>query len=655
MTEGSQPPRSPEPRSGIRAVLAEYPEAVAIGAYSVVAVAGLLAAYFTIFTSFAPYDDEGTLLVGVDAFAHGGTLYRDVWSVYGPFYYELFGGFFALTGQAVTTDASRTIVILVWVGASLLFGLASQRLSGRLALGVTGMIVAFGALGVLANEPMHPQGLCVLLFGTLALLAAFGLPGRVGWAAAAFGAVLAALVLTKVNLGAFAIAAVVLAAALTVEPLERRAWVRWPVIGVFLAMPLFILARDLELDWVRELLVLEMLTGLALVLAARRLRPERGEGDGGMLRMLVAIAAGFAVAFVAIMVAIVLTGPTLGDVYQGVITEAVRIRDVLLSPFPFPAGKVIDWAIIAVVASAVCSSRWRWGGAPSVLPGLLRALAGVAIWLSVAQIAPVKLTPSSASPVLVPMLLAWIVAIPPVGPPQNPGMRFLRLLLPALAVAETLQAYPVPASQLSIAAVTFVAVGALCLGDALTELRAWAEGRGAGALEGLATAASVVSVALAAIFAVNVIAQPTANNAKVYNELPKLQLNGAGLMHLYPPQGEEYEQLVNLLAQHHCTTFIGYPNVNSLYLWSGLKPPPPAGPNAWMYGLDAAQQQQAVDGLRASPRPCAIRNEELAAPYLKGLPPPQTPLVRYMFNQFRPVAIVGAFEFMLPKRSATSS
>ena len=75
------------------------------------------------------------------------------------------------------------------------------------------------------------------------------------------------------------------------------------------------------------------------------------------------------------------------------------------------------------------------------------------------------------------MLLAWIVALPPAGPRPTPGMRFLRLMLPALAVAETLQAYPVPGSQLGIAAVSFVSVGALCLGDALTELRAWSEVR----------------------------------------------------------------------------------------------------------------------------------------------------------------------------------
>ena len=69
-----------------------------------------VAAYLALFTQFAGYDDEGTLLVTLKAFAHGDILYRDIYSAYGPFYYELFGGLFALTGHAVTTDASRSIV-----------------------------------------------------------------------------------------------------------------------------------------------------------------------------------------------------------------------------------------------------------------------------------------------------------------------------------------------------------------------------------------------------------------------------------------------------------------------------------------------------------------------------------------------------------------
>jgi len=47
-----------------------------------------------------------------------------------------------------------------------------------------------------------------------------------------------------------------------------------------------------------------------------------------------------------------------------------------------------------------------------------------------------------------------------------------------------------------------------------------------------------------------------------------------------------------------------------------------------------------------------FKNEELAAPYLHGVPPPNTPLVNYVLNDFRPAAKVGGFEFLLPKASA---
>ncbi|MGC1853485.1 MAG: hypothetical protein WA687_13730, partial [Solirubrobacterales bacterium] len=191
------------------------PAVAAIALYALTAMGAAVAAYFALFTQFAPYDDEGTLLVTLQAFAGGDTLYSDVYTPYGPFYYELFGGLLALSGADVTTDLSRSTVLVLWVGTSLLFGLATQRLTGRLMLGVTGMIAAFGALYALANEPMHPQILCVLLLGAFALLAVAGPTRRALWAGAAGGALLAALTLTKLNLGVFAVAAVVLAAVLT--------------------------------------------------------------------------------------------------------------------------------------------------------------------------------------------------------------------------------------------------------------------------------------------------------------------------------------------------------------------------------------------------------------------------------------------------------
>ncbi|HEV7770440.1 MAG TPA: hypothetical protein VGO66_07255 [Solirubrobacterales bacterium] len=631
-----------------------YPEATAIGVYALLALAATIPAYFHIFTQFASYDDEGTLLVGVKAFADGQTLYSDIWSVYGPFYYELFGGLFALTGHPVTTDASRSIVIVLWVGTSLLFGIAAQRLTGRLLLGAGAMVAAFAALGVLANEPMHPHGLCVLLLGAFSLVAVFGPTKRVLLTGALGGALLAALVLTKVNLGVYAIAAIVLAAALTLEPVHRRRWLRRLAIAGFLLLPVVVLERDLSLGWVRELLLLEVLAATALIVASRPLWPPRGEDDGGLLRWLLAAAAGFIVAFVAILAIILLTGPSPGDVYDGMVKQAFGIRDVLLNPYPFPAGAALDWAIIAVVAAAlVARLRRDDGDPPSLWSGLLRVFAGLVIWLSVAHIVPVALSPSTTNPVILPMLLAWLAVIPPTGLREAPWRRFVRVLLPALAIAETLQAYPVPGSQLGIASVCFVLVGALCFADALTELRAWSAAKGEEAVAGFRLAEVAVTTAAVAILALNAIILPAGSSAIVYRDQQKLLLPGAGLMRLQPEQAESYAELVDLLHRNGCTTFVSFPAINSLYLWSGLEPVAPLAPNGWMYALDNAQQRRAVEGFRASPRPCAIRNEAIAASYLKGMPPPDTPLVNYVFDDFKLAQTVGPFEFLLPKRAAT--
>lgn len=653
MTAGParQPP--PQDRPGWRETLTD-PAVVAIAVYALVAIAAAIAAYLTVFTVWAGYDDEGTLLVTLQAFAGGDALYSDIYSPYGPFYHELFGGFFALTGLDVTTDASRSIVMILWVATSLLFGLACHRLTGRLALGVTGMAAAFATLYVLANEPMHPQVLCVFLLGAFVLLATFGPGRRPLWAGAAAGAVLAALVLTKVNLGVYAVAAVVLAAVLVLEPLRSRRWLSWPAIAAVLVLPLLVTGRDLEIGWVRDMTAVQLLAMLAVVIAAWPLGGRRGERDDGSLAWLLGAAVGFALAFVAIMTAIVLNGSPLSDVYDGVVTEAMRVRDVNMSQFQMSIA-VVDWAVAAVAGAAL--SLWlRTGlrsgeedGSPSIWPGLLRTVAGLAVLLTVARITPLSIGPSAGNPDSLPMVLAWIAVIPPDGVAERPFKRFLRVLIPALAVAEVLQVFPVAGSQVGIASLTFVPLGALLLADALASLRAWSAARGPRALERFGAIATVALVALAADFAINSILRSIANNAIVYRDQQAVPFPGASQLRLPQADAENYTYLVDLLHRYRCSDFIGYPNVNSLYLWSGIEPPPPAAPGAWIEAMDAERQQRVVDELRASPRPCVIRNDGLAGLWLGGEPAPDRPLIKYVLEgDFRTVGETGDFQFMIP-------
>ncbi|MFL5898131.1 MAG: hypothetical protein ACJ76D_06655 [Solirubrobacterales bacterium] len=650
MIRETPPQTSPPARSRTPAILRD-PVVQSILVYAGIALAAALAAYYAIFTNFALYDDEGTLLVTVQAFAHGDVLYRDVYTPYGPFYYELFGGLFALTGKAITTDASRSIVIVLWVATSLLYGISVQRLSGRLALGAAAMIAAFAPLVVLTNEPMHPQVLCVLLLGGITLLAVAASdrnPAR--WGALA-GALAAALVLTKLNLGAYALAAAALAAVSTLEPLRSRAWIRWPVAAGVVAMPLLVAVRDLGQEWVRNLVAVEVLALAAIAVVGWRLGSRAREQ--GLARWLLGAAVGFAAAFVAIMLAILIDGSSLSDVYGGMVTEAVRVREVNMTPFPMSVA-VIDWAI-AALAVAFLAVRLRRSdpGPPSVWSGGLRILAGVAIWMTVMRIAPVALNPSAQNQISLPVVLAWIAVLPPSGGVESQFKRFLRIFLPALAVGQALQVYPVAGSQMGIAAVTFVPVGGLCIADGLAVLREWSAARGREGLERFGAIAAVALVALAADLGVNAIVRTGINSFSNYRHSTALPFPGASAMHLPEDQVQAYRAMVDALRENGCTDFIGYPNVNSLYLWSGIEPPPPDAPGVWLEALDSARQQRIVDELRGSKKPCAIRSEPRAALWLSGREVPRRPLVRYVFDDFRPVETVGEFEFMLPKPSAT--
>jgi hypothetical protein len=645
---GETSPRLPPALRAARKWVDANPAVTAIAVYALIALAAAVAAYFALFSQFAFYDDEGTLLVTVKAFAHGQVLYRDIYSPYGPFYYDVFGGLFALTGWAVTNDASRLIVTVVWVGSSFFFGLAAQKLSGRLSLGAAAMIVAFAALGVLAAEPMHPQGLAVLLFAAITLAVVFGPGRRAGWAGGIAGALLGALLLTKVNLGTYAAVAGVLAAIFTFEPFYRRRWLRWPAIVALLAFPLIVMSGDLHEQWVRDLIALEFLSVTALVIAASSAAPPAGERDAAFARWLVGAVVGAVAAVVVILAFLLLTGPSPSEAFDGIVKEGLKLRNVFTIPLTYPAVAV-DWGILAVAAATLVTVLRSKGARETVWPGLLRLLAGVSIWFTLAGSSPLAFGPTG-NRLALPMALAWVAALAPLGAAEPAFRRFARVFLPLLAVEQTLQVYPVAGSQIGIASITFVVVGAICIVDGLGQLRAWATQRG-WSPPSFAAATTTAGIALVAILGFHSIASPAATNIVAYDERQPLPFNGAHLLHLAPPQGEEYAELVDLLHEHHCSVFVGFPNLDSLYLFSGIEPPKPNAPGAWPIVLPLDQQQRVVNEMKASPRPCAIRNDGLAeGAWLHGTPPDESdPLVNYIFNDFRTVDTVGEFQFMVPK------
>jgi hypothetical protein len=222
-------------------------------------------------------------------------------------------------------------------------------------------------------------------------------------------------------------------------------------------------------------------------------------------------------------------------------------------------------------------------------------------------------------------------------------MRLARLFLPALAVAEALQVYPVAGAQMSAAAIWFVPVGALCIGDGVRILT-----------DCLAFSPEVLRIAtggLAAVALWSVIVQPGISAAVTYAHTPATTLAGAQLLRIDPGQATDYERLVTLL-RYNCTAFVSYPGINSLYVWSGIRPPRESLPGGWMTLIDNERQARVVSELRRAKRPCVVRNDGLAAPWIAGQPNPKSPLngplITYLTDDFHVAEQFDGYEFLLP-------
>ncbi|MDQ4048820.1 MAG: hypothetical protein M3131_05475, partial [Actinomycetota bacterium] len=263
-----------------------------VAAYGAVMVGAAVAGYLDTFTRFEYYDDEGYIALSVKEFVGGGALYSDVYSQYGPFPYELWGSLFALTGEQVTTNSIRLITVAIWVAITLTAGITVHRLTGRLALGLVAALAAFAAADTITAEPLHPDALVALL--VLAVAAAAVLGERHPRAAMAVtGALLAAAILTKVNVGGLAIAAVAFAVATTVPALARTRLLA-PLIAVAcIALPLVLMALDLQEEWAQNFALAVAFGMVALTIVALRAFPRAGAPAAPGTGSLVVLVAAF--------------------------------------------------------------------------------------------------------------------------------------------------------------------------------------------------------------------------------------------------------------------------------------------------------------------------------------------------------------------------
>jgi hypothetical protein len=617
-------------------------------AFAAVTLATYRIAQPRMFTDFAAFDDEGYMLIALKGFLAHGELYDRVFSQYGPFYYEAWGGLFSIFGIPVDHDSGRWVVVGVWVVTSLMLGLVATRLTGSLLLGLLVQMLVFAALLVLAAEPMHPGGLICLLLAAILVIACCVRDRVSPYALAALGGAVAALMLVKVNVGFFALAAVALACTVSYPALSRRRWLR-PIIEFgFVAVPAVLMLGKLGEPWAREYALHVTAAALAVVIVLRAREAERRPSEE-----LVWLAGGFLALGFVVCLTIIAAGTSPGGLLNGVLVQPLGQADAFSLPLSL-AHRLWGVDLLALVgALAYWYASTRRQGPPSgawlATISLLGVGVGLAMGLSVAG-KSFPFDPGSFVGYPLSMLAFCWVAL--VAPPFRPDISFARLLLPLLAVLQSLHGFPVAGSQVLWSAFLLVPVGALCLADGVRGLHAALAPSGPErhALVAFAAAGAVVMT----WFVANAtLREPHRDLRGAYDTSVSLGLRGAESIRVDAAEAELYGAISEAI-ERNCPAFITLPGMNSFYLWTGQDPPTGGNATAWTELFDAERQRRIVAEVKSIDGLCLLENEVLALGW-SGSAISSGPLVRFMHREFTPLLQIGDYRLLRRGGSAGAS
>ena len=620
--------------------------AVAVVAFAALTALTCLIAHPRMFFGFPAYDDEGYMLTALKGFVNHGHLYDDVFTQYGPFYYEAWGGLFSLFGIPVTHDGGRTVTMVAWILSSLVIGLAALRITGSLLLGLGTQMLVFSALGVLTNEPMHPGGIICLLLAAIVGISCLVRDRASPYAMAALGGAVAALVLVKINVGFFALASLVLACVVSYPALSGRRWLRLLVEACFVALPILLLLSKFGEGWPRRYAIHVAIAALALVLVLRARRGERRP-----VQELGWLLGGFLVVAVASCLVIVATGTSPGGLVDGILRQPLRQSGAFTIPLQLDKRLYsLDLIALGGAVAYWYVGRYRSGEAGTAWLAMT-SLFSIGVGLVMALSVTGKGLPFDAGTLAgyqFSMLgFCWVALI---GAPaaRRSDASFGVLLLPLLAVPQALHAFPVAGSQTLWATFLLIPVGAVCVANGVRGLvAALPDGVERRALLGVAAAGVVV---FGYLVVNSTLREPLRANRDAYDGAVSLGLPGAESLRVGRPEAALYGA-ISAAIDRDCPALITFPGMDSFYLWTEQEPPTGYTATGWPTLFDDAHQRHVIADIRGVDGLCQLRNLPLAAGWGNGTIPPG-PLVRYLHRGFEPIARFGDYTLLKREGSA---
>lgn len=555
------------------------------------------------------YDDEGFVIVMLRSYLAGDVLYSGFYAQYGPFAYQALAALHHLFGLTPTNDSVRLTSLVLYAATFVVWTGVATRLMRN-----PWMIVVF-ALGLGQHlmagtvEPGHPQDLAALLVAicaAAALAEQTAATRRRGVAAAICGGVaLAALSLTKLNIGVFVAAALVHAAC------DGR---RWRAMRLALPLaPVLLMHARLQDEWVRTFCMIESV-GLVLFVCATRddapngRRPASGRTVPSALAWL-----GGAVAAAAVLIGIELArGATARGLADGIIFQHRDFASRATQPAFMPAGAQIAAAVSVAVFVALHLGRRRpWYPPARDACRLIAAAAGLVYAIGFGADYLLAFVPA----------FTWLLATPPRADRRS------MVFLAALALLLPLQAYPIAGAQGYLGTVPLTLLCALTFDDVLAE-----------------HGSAAIRAAVALLAGIGLLYQLGAVDKLLtrYDHLTPLALPGASLVRLPAAEVEQYHRLAEHMKRFDA--FVSEPGLLSLYGWTDRSPPTPWNAGAWMALIGSERQEQIVSALRRAERPGAAVNPLRTAFWTGGQAEMSSPLARYLDQSCATTDTVGAWQ-----------
>ena len=545
----------------------------------------VVSGFFDLFSNFRQYDDEGYWLVATRLFMDGYPLYDQIDIPYGPVSLAAKWLLHDILSLPLTNSATRFISLGYWMMLCALCAMLVLRITRSAGWAVVAYGLVFTYMQAFTNEPGHPQEIIASLAAAIPLVfwKDSRSNSRLAWYCV--GVLVASIVSTKINIGMFCLAGVLVVLASELRPSKWLGIILTGAVVASVIAPFVLMYLHLEEE---NCLAYAIVCSASLGATAIALTTNR-EGVVPGLRAGMALLAGIVTAIMAALLFIVINGSTI----EAFANSNLQFAQTLEHVYFFQQYSVLQvgLALLALLFAATVS---RWPAGAGREKGILGAKL---VFVCLAIYAVLASGPGNAHAVLGwagPW--CWLCALG--SSPARTSI--LRKMLASIAAWHLLLAYPIPGSQLYFGTFLVLVSALVCLAD----LADWFARRGAGESGRGVEIAPGYPAIFAATIVLAIMLNRGYNLRQHYAALQPMGLNGTSMMRQQPEMVELYQHLVTAMQQAD----VGFTSsgFNSLYIWSGVKMPAPVLVQHSLLFATEKSRRSIIEGLESAADPLVI-------------------------------------------------